>query len=51
LQGSSLLALLTEPKSAQWIFGWLKPLLATFEQFHNRLFSPFLFCKLTFLKA
>lgn len=36
LQGNSLRAFLTEPKSAQWILGWLKPLLATFEQLHNR---------------
>jgi hypothetical protein len=26
LQGNSLRSLLTEPKSAQWILGWLKPL-------------------------
>ena len=36
LQGRSLRDYLTEPKSAQWILGWLKPLLATFEQLHNR---------------
>ena len=36
LQGNSLRDFLTEPKSAQWILGWLKPLLATFEQLHNR---------------
>ncbi len=36
LQGNSLRDYLTEPKSAQWILGWLKPLLATFEQLHNR---------------
>ncbi len=36
LQGCSLRTFLTEPKSAQWILTWLKPLLATFEQLHNR---------------
>jgi serine/threonine protein kinase len=36
LDGKSLRESLTEPKSAQWILGCLKPLLATFEQLHNR---------------
>jgi hypothetical protein len=39
LQGNSLRAFLTEPKSAQWILGWLKPLLATFEQQFSQVYN------------
>ena len=36
LHGNSLRVYLTEAKSAQWIIGWLKPLLDTLEQLHGR---------------
>jgi len=38
LQGRKLGDYLTEPKSAQWILGWLKPLLATLQQLHKKKF-------------
>lgn len=36
LQGKSLREYFTEPKPAQWILGWLTPLLDTFAQLHER---------------